>query len=42
MNTGEQKVCPKLDTECDFKCGYDVHMSEESNDNANVCLSCEG
>lgn len=38
----ENKVCPKFDSECDMKCGYDVHMTKESNDNSNVCLSCEG
>lgn len=39
----ENKICPKLDTECDFKCGFDIHKSASLEDNdANLCLSCEG
>lgn len=35
-------ICPKMAEDCDLKCGYDTHMSKESNENQNICLSCEG
>ena len=38
----ENKICPKKAEECDFKCGYDVHESNQENQDSNVCLSCEG
>lgn len=37
----KDKVCPKLAEECDYKCGFDVHMSKESSE-SNICISCEG
>lgn len=42
VNNMENKICPKLDTECDMKCGFDIHISESNEENSNVCISCEG
>lgn len=38
-----KNICPKAWEDCDHNCGFDVHQSKDStNNNDNICLSCEG